>query len=120
MHNYKELKIWQKSIDLVENVFQHIVKFPNSEKYGLIDQIKRSAISVPSNIAEGAGRNSSKEFRRFLSISKGSLNELNTQLIISNRLNFIDKDELYKLEEDITEIQKMIYKFNRSLENEDV
>lgn len=106
MHNYKELKIWQKSIDLVENVFQLIAYFPNSEKYGLIDQIKRSAISVPSNIAEGAGRSSNKDFRRFLSISKGSLNELNTQLIISNRLRFIDNDMLSKLEDDINELQK--------------
>ncbi|WP_127844166.1 four helix bundle protein [Psychroflexus aestuariivivens] len=116
MHNYKELKIWQKSIDLVENVFQLIADFPNSEKYGLVDQIKRSAISVPSNIAEGAGRNSNKDFGRFLSISKGSLNELNTQLIISNRLNFISNDKLNKLEKDINEIHKMIYKFNQGLE----
>ncbi|SEA05813.1 four helix bundle protein [Psychroflexus halocasei] len=117
MHNYKELKIWQKSIDLVENVFQLIRELPLSEKYGLIDQIKRSAISVPSNIAEGAGRNSNKDFRRFLSISKGSLNELNTQLIISNRLNFIDNDKLNQLEKDINEIQKIIYKFNQNLES---
>ncbi|MFN2261370.1 MAG: four helix bundle protein [Psychroflexus sp.] len=116
MHNYKELKIWQKSIDLVENVFHLISDFPNSEKYGLIDQIKRSAISVPSNIAEGAGRNSNKDFSRFLSISKGSLNELNTQLVISNRLNFVDNDKLNQVEESINEIQKMIYKFNQSLE----
>lgn len=116
MHNYKELKIWQKSIDLVENVFQLIADFPNSEKYGLIDQIKRSAISVPSNIAEGTGRNSNKDFGRFLSISKRIFNELNTQLIISNRLNFISNDKLNKLEKDINEIHKMIYKFNQGLE----
>ena len=116
MHNYKELKIWQKSMDLVENVFQLIANFPDSEKYGLIDQIKRSSISVPSNIAEGAGRNSNKDFSRFLSISRGSLNELNTQLIISHRLNFIENDRLNKLENEINEIQKMIYKFNQGLE----
>lgn len=116
MHNYKELKIWQKSMDLVENVFQLIANFPDSEKYGLIDQIKRSSISVPSNIAEGAGRNSNKDFSRFLSISRGSLNELNTQLIISLRLNFIENDKLNKLENEINEIQKMIYKFNQGLE----
>lgn len=89
MHNYKELKIWQKSIDLTEQAYQIISDFPNSEKYGLVDQIKRSAVSVPSNIAEGSGRNSNKDFSRFLSISKGSLNELNTQFIISYRLNLI-------------------------------
>jgi len=103
-------------MDLVENVFQLIANFPDSEKYGLIDQIKRSSISVPSNIAEGAGRNSNKDFSRFLSISRGSLNELNTQLIISLRLNFIENDKLNKLENEINEIQKMIYKFNQGLE----
>ena len=116
MHNYKELKIWKKSMDLVENIFQLIANFPDSEKYGLIYQIKRSAISVPSNIAEGAGRNSNKDFSRFLSISKGSLNELNTQLIISYRLNFIDSKVLDQLEDTINEIHKMIYKFNQSLD----
>ncbi|SHE39621.1 four helix bundle protein [Psychroflexus salarius] len=116
MHNYKELKIWKKSMDLVENIFQLIANFPDSEKYGLIYQIKRSAISVPSNIAEGAGRNSNKDFSRFLSISKGSLNELNTQLIISYRLNFIDSKVLDQLDDTINEIHKMIYKFNQSLD----
>jgi len=116
MHNYKELKIWKKSMDLVQNVFQLTASFPNSEKYGLIDQIKRSSISVPSNIAEGAGRTTNKDFSRFLSISRGSLNELNTQLIISCRLNFIENDQLNELEIKINEIQKMIYKFNQGLE----
>ncbi len=116
MHNYKELKIWKKSMDLVENVFQLIANFPDSEKYGLIYQIKRSAISVPSNIAEGAGRNSNKDFSRFLSISTGSLNELNTQLNISYRLNLIDSKVLDQLEDTINEIHKMIYKFNQSLD----
>jgi four helix bundle protein len=116
MHNYKELKIWKKSMDLVENVFQLLANIPNSEKYGLIDQIKRSSISVPSNIAEGAGRTSNKDFSRFLSFSRGSLNELNTQLIISYRLNFIENDQLNELEIKINEIQKMIYKFNQGLE----
>ncbi|WP_019039148.1 four helix bundle protein [Psychroflexus tropicus] len=116
MHNYKELKIWKKSMDLVENVFQLTASFPNSEKYGLIDRIKRSSISVPSNIAEGAGRTSNKDFSRFLSISRGSLNELNTQLIIGYRLNFIENEQLNELEIIINEIQKMIYKFNTGLE----
>ena len=116
MHNYKELKIWKKSMDLVQNVFQLTASFPNSEKYGLIDRIKRRSISVPSNIAEGAGRTTNKDFSRFLSISRGSLNELNTQLIISCRLNFIENDQLNELEIKINEIQKMIYKFNQGLE----
>lgn len=116
MHNYKELKVWQKSLDLVESIHQLVFNFPKSETYGLIDQMKRSPISVPSNIAEGARRNSNKDFSRFLSISIGSLNELNTQLIISSRLNFIEIDQLNELETRINEIQKMIYKFNQGLE----
>ena len=104
-----------KSIDLVENIYNLIKSFPKSEMYGLVDQIKRSSVSVPSNIAEGSGRSSNKEFSRYLSISKGSLNELNTQLIISQRLGYIDSITLEKLENDISEIHKMIYKFNQGL-----
>ena len=116
MHNYKKLNFWIKSTDLVENIYSLLKSFPKSEIYGLVDQIKRSSISVPSNIAEGSGRSSNKEFSRYLSISKGSLNELNTQLIISQRLGFIDNTVFQELEDDINEIHKMVYKFNQSLE----
>lgn len=89
MHNLKELKIWQKSIDLVILIYHVLKSFPDDEKFGLISQIKRSAISIPSNIAEGAGRNSNKEFAQFLSIANASSYELLTQLIISQKLSFI-------------------------------
>ncbi len=117
MHNYKGLKIWHRSMDLVEQVYILTDKIPKNEIYGLIGQIKRSAVSVPSNIAEGAGRSSDKEFIRYLSISTGSLNELNTQLVIARRLDFINEDELQKIEEDINEIQKMTYTFKGQLES---
>jgi len=94
MHNFKELKIWNKAVELSVNVYKATSLFPKDDKFGLISQIKRSAVSIPSNIAEVAGRNSHKEFIYFLSIANGSSFELQTQLIISNRLNFIKTEEL--------------------------
>ena len=117
MHDYKQINFWKKSIDLVENIYNITLKFPDVEKFGLVEQIKRSSISVPSNTGEGSGRSSNRDFSRYLSIAKGSLNELNTQIVISNRLGFIDDKILEKLENDITEIHKMIYKFNQRLED---
>lgn len=96
-------------MSLVEMVYQLTASFPEEEKFGLTNQIRRSAVSVSSNIAEGAGRNSKKEFRNFLGIANGSLNELMTQLELANRLRFIEEQ---KLEGTIVlgnEIQKIIY-----------
>ena len=112
MHNFKNLKIWQKSRELVKEVFLFTTDFPAEEKFGLTSQILRSAYSIPSNIAEGSGRNSNREFSRFLDISLGSAFELETQLILLN--------ELYKIEtsiiiNDINELQRMIIGFKRSL-----
>lgn len=109
MNNYKELIVWQKSISLTELVYKMTSCFPDEEKYGLTNQIRRSAVSIASNIAEGAGRNSKKEFRNFLGIANGSLNELNTQLEISKRLELIHKNELDEVSILSDEIQKMIY-----------
>jgi len=92
MHNFRELKIWQKSISLVTDVYGNTMSFPNSEKFGLTNQIRRSAVSVPSNIAEGCGRNSDKELVHFLGISNGSSFELETQLIIAQNLKFIKEE----------------------------
>jgi len=107
MNNYKELKVWQKSMDLVELVYKLTSSFPKEEKYGIISQIQRSAISIPSNIAEGAGRNSNKEFRQFLSIANGSSNELSTQLHLSIRIGYANENDLIKIFELLIEIQKM-------------
>ncbi|MFA5246047.1 MAG: four helix bundle protein [Pedobacter sp.] len=109
MHKYKELKLWQKSIDLVTSVYLLTGKFPEHEKFGLVTQINRSAISIPSNIAEGAGRNSDKEFIQFLSIAHASSYELETQLVISKNLNYLKLEELNRISEQIGEIQKMNY-----------
>ena len=92
MHNFKELLIWQDSIDIVEDIYRVVGSFPKNEQYGLVSQMNRCSVSIPSNIAEGSGRGSNKDFSRFLSISLSSAFELETQLIIANRIGFINTD----------------------------
>lgn len=115
MQKIEDLKIWQKSIELTKVVYATISELPSNEKFGLTSQIKRSAISIPSNIAEGAGRNSNKEFKHFLSIANGSSYELHTQLILISELNLIDKNKVQPLIELCIEIQKMNYAFQQRL-----
>ena len=115
MHNLKELKIWNKAIDLTVDVYKATASFPSEERYGLTSQARRSAVSIPSNIAEGAGRNSPKEFSNFLGIANGSSYELQTQLIISNRLDLVNNDLLDDLLQQIDELQKMNYAFQKKL-----
>lgn len=107
MNNYKELIIWQKSMDLVVKIYKTTASFPNEEKYGLVNQMQRCAVSIPSNIAEGAGRNSDKEFRNFLGIANGSINELSTQLELSVRIGYIKESDISEILSLISEIQKM-------------
>lgn len=111
MHNFQNLKIWQKAMDVAEQTYLISSEFPKEEKYGLRSQIRRSAVSIPSNIAEGAGRNTDGEFRNFLGIASGSSNELFTQLILSHRLNLISEDKIQHLIKDLIEVQKMNYTF---------
>lgn len=118
MHNLKELKIWDKAIDLTVEVYKATANFPKEEVYGLTSQIRRSAVSVPSNISEGDGRNSKKEFIHFLGIANGSSYELQTQLVISNKLNLITDETLQPLLKEVEEIQKMNYKFQNTLINQ--
>jgi len=117
MHKVEDLKIWQKSIALAKQVYSVVANLPSDEKYGLSSQIKRCAVSVASNIAEGAGRNSNKEFKHFLSIANGSCYELQTQLILTYELNLIEKYKIDELLPLITEIQKMNYSFQKSLQD---
>ncbi len=105
---YKNLKVWQKSIDFVESIYTISSWFPKSEMYWLSDQLRRASISIPSNIAEWSGRWSEQEYIRFLYISKGSAQEIETQLIIAQRLWFISLEQYNLLESNITEIIKMI------------
>lgn len=115
MHNFKELKVWQKSIDLAVDVYKAMMNLPSDEKFGLVSQMKRCSVSIPSNIAEGSGRGSNPQFKHFLNISQGSAFELETQLIISNRLELLDDDLTEKLVNQTTEVQKMIYSLERKI-----
>lgn len=117
MHNLKELKIWQKAIDLAVDVYKATISYPADERFGLTSQIRRASVSISSNIAEGAGRNSKKEFCNFLGIANGSAYELQTQLVISNKLNLLQDDLLNDLLNQIEELQKMNYAFQKMLLN---
>lgn len=108
LNSYKELIVWQKSIDLVEQVFKITDKFPKSELYGLTSQMRRAAVAIPSNIAEGAGRQHTKEFIQFLAIAEGSATELETQLIIALRLQFLDTNDYERVSALLLEIFKML------------
>ena len=114
--SYKDLLIWKKGIIIVVKVYQLTKAFPSEELYALTSQIKRASVSIPSNIAEGYGRNTDKSFSHFIDISRGSLCELETQLIIAKELGFVVDFELYnEILELIIEESKMINAFSKSL-----
>jgi four helix bundle protein len=115
MKDFKSLKIWQKGIKLVVEIYKLTKEFPQEELYGLTSQMRRSAISIPSNIAEGSGRNSDKDFNRFLDISLGSSFELETQIIIARELEFLSNEDFLKLSDKVQEEQKMITGLQKSL-----
>jgi four helix bundle protein len=107
--SYRDLLVWQKSIALCTQVYKACEAFPRSELYGLADQMKRAAVSVASNIAEGQGRQHRKEFLHFLSVAKGSPGELDTQRIIADNLGLMSTEQSANLDESITEVRKMLY-----------
>jgi four helix bundle protein len=108
---FKNLEIWNIAVDLTETIYILTKKFPKEEIYGLISQMRRCSLSIPSNIAEGKGRRTTKDFIQFLYIAKGSLNELQTQVIISKRLNFITEDEYNELEKTFTKLKNKLVNF---------
>jgi four helix bundle protein len=109
--------VWQKSVKFSVQIYRATTHFPDEEKFGLTNQMRRSAVSIPANIAEGAGRNSEKEFKHFLAIANGSVNELETFLVICCELDFLKKDIAEKLTADLLEIQKMIQGLKKALVN---
>ncbi|MFB2119350.1 four helix bundle protein [Parapedobacter sp. 2B3] len=115
MHHLKELHVWQKAIELATYVYKVTIDFPVDERYGLTNQIKRAVVSIASNVAEGAGRNSDREFVHFLGIANGSAYELQTQIIIARNLGLLDENHTKYIEEQLNEIQKMIYGFQKKL-----
>lgn len=108
---YRDLLIWQKSMSLVTQVYTITSTFPDSEKFGLTSQVRRSAVSVPSNIAEGFGRNSAGDFKRFLNISMGSLFELQTEFEIAKNLGFISEEIFTEFYELTREVERMMSSF---------
>jgi len=102
------LEVWKRSIELTKLVYQTTKEFPKEELYGITNQLRRSSVSIASNIAEGAARNSKNEFKQFLYFALGSLSELETQLIICKEINYITSEIFYKLENLFVEIRKML------------
>jgi len=115
MNSYKDLIVWQKSIDLVVEIYRLTDLFPKSEIYGLTNQMRRSAVSIPSNIAEGYNRKHQQEYIQFIRIAFGSGAELETQIIIVKRLELVLSNRLKKVESLLVEVMKMLNKLNSSL-----
>lgn len=115
MHNFEKLTIWQKAMDLAVDVYKSTEKFPIEERYGLVSQMRRCSVSIPSNIAEGAGRNSNAQFNQFLSIANGSTSELITQTFLSERLGLLDSGTMRVLVDKSVEISNMNYGLQKSL-----
>jgi four helix bundle protein len=117
MHRFKDLKIWSSSIKLVKEVYRISNKFPSREQYGLTQQIQRCTVSIAANIAEGAGRNSNKEFLNFLSIAMGSSFELFTHLTITFELKYIQQTDFDEINIELESLQKMMSGFRQNLKS---
>lgn len=117
MHNFKELKVWQKAVDLAVKIYTVTKSFPTEEKFGLVSQMRRAGVSVPSNIAEACAKTSSKSFVNSLEVSLGESFELETQMIISERVGILDPETAREMESDLTEVQRMIMGLKNSLES---
>lgn len=115
IRGYEDLKVWQKSMELVEMVYIATDRFPKKEQYRLVDQLCRAAVSVPSNIAEGSMRHTTKEYIRFVGIAQGSLAEVETQLMIAKKLNYIEENDYFNIMSVASEVGKMLNGLNTSL-----
>lgn len=119
MSNFRKLLVWQKAMLLTTKIYDNTKIFPKEEIFGLTSQLRRCAISVPSNIAEGFGRDSKNEFLRFLNISVCSLFELQTQLEIAKNIHFIKEEEFNNLYEDSREVERMLIAFIKRIKERD-
>jgi four helix bundle protein len=116
MHNFKELKVWRKAVDFAVKIYFVTKSFPNEEKFGLISQMRRAGVSIPSNIAEGCAKTSGKSFVNSLEISLGESFELETQMIIYERVGILDSVTAKEMENDLIEVQRMIVGLKTSIE----
>ena len=112
---HKNLDVWKLSMELSRAIYRLTADFPGEEKFGLVSQMRRAAISIPSNLAEDAARSSSNEFRNFLSIARSSLSELDTQLDLSQHLGFITQESRSEIDRLLTRVDKMLYALRRSI-----
>jgi len=119
MTSHKDLKVWQKGIELVKSIYEITQSFPSNEQFGLVSQMRRAAVSIPSNIAEGCGRNSDKELIHFLYIALGSASELETQIIISQELSLLQPEKSEQMQSLIFEIIKMTSSLIKSIRTRD-
>lgn len=115
MHNYKQLKVWQDSVELATQVYKLTAQFPAEERFGLQSQVRRSCVSIALNIAEGAGRATNGEFKQFIGYANGSANEVETTLIICRNLELLTEEEVNRVSEKLDSIQKMLYKLRNTL-----
>jgi four helix bundle protein len=115
MRNFQELNIWIKSHSLTLKIYSATQSFPKEEMFGLISQMRRSSSSIPTNIAEGCGRNSNPDFKRFLTMATGSSSELEYQLILSKDLKYLSESDFKELSNELIEIRKMIYSFIKNM-----
>ena len=117
---HKDLDVWKKAVALVNDIYALFAGFPTEERYGLTNQMRRAAVSIPSNIAEGAARRSDKEFSQFLYISLGNCLELETQLIISKNLTFATQKDIAKIVDSLNTISKMLNGLIKSVKNKPI
>lgn len=117
MSSYKDLLVWQKSIDLIVEIYRVTSSFPSDEKFGLVSQMRRAAVSIPSNVAEGYGRGGRKENAQFVNISFGSALELETQIIVSKRLGLAQVEQWKLADTFLSEIIKMLYSYRHYLQS---
>ena len=113
--SFRDLETWQRAMDLVEEIYEQTKTFPREELYGLTNQLRRAAVSIPSNIAEGQGRDSVKEFLHYLAIAYGSLCETETQILIASRLKYLDAPQTAKLMNRAGEVGRLLNGLSRSL-----
>lgn len=112
---YRDLDVWKKGMEICEDVYRFTSHFPKNEMYGMTSQMRRSAVSIPSNIAEGFGRRHANEFKQYISIAKGSLNELSTQAELAGRIDYLNKEKASELLEKMDHLGRMLTNFYKTL-----
>ena len=115
MRDFKKIQVWQKAHQLTLRIYKITAAFPSDERFGLVSQIRRATASIPTNIAEGAGRETQKEFSRFIHIASGSASEVEYQLLLAHELGYISSEEYPSFEKDIIEIKRMLHGFAKAL-----